>query len=325
MIFDTSSAPRRPSNLEAVLHRRVIDRTELILDIFARRARTREGKLQVELAQLKYLLPRLVGMGTELSRLGGGIGTRGPGETKLETDRRRIRATGVDAQAGNCRSQRASGPVAGQAAQARRGADGRARRLHQRRKDHVVQRADQMVMRWSSDALFVTLDPLVRRVMLSDARLIMERIPSGSSIGCRTSWWPHSARRSRRRADADLLLHVIDAAAPERERRRRAVRDVLTEEVGAAEVPVSRSTTRLMRSTVADGTRPLLTTTRRRRLISAVTGEGVQDLVDVVASRVSLDQRAHHVPPRLVRPGAGRSAGAGCTCIATRAEPDHRG
>src|SRR6185503_17912889 len=74
------------------LDRKVVDRTQLILDIFARRARTREGKLQVELAQLKYLLPRLAGSGTALSRLGGGIGTRGPGETKLETDRRRLRS-----------------------------------------------------------------------------------------------------------------------------------------------------------------------------------------------------------------------------------------
>src|SRR6202008_3584465 len=77
--------------LEKAVGRKVVDRTQLILDIFARRAKTREGKLQVELAQLKYLLPRLVGAGAALSRLGGGIGTRGPGETKLETDRRRIR------------------------------------------------------------------------------------------------------------------------------------------------------------------------------------------------------------------------------------------
>src|SRR5207253_9564376 len=77
--------------IEEDVDRKIIDRTQLILDIFARRAKTREGKLQVELAQLKYLLPRLVGAGDALSRLGGGIGTRGPGETKLETDRRRIR------------------------------------------------------------------------------------------------------------------------------------------------------------------------------------------------------------------------------------------
>src|SRR5512138_251140 len=91
VIVDNELSPGQLRQLEERLERKVIDRTQLILDIFARRARTREGKWQVELAQLKYLLPRLVGSGTALSRLGGGIGTRGPGETKLETDRRRIR------------------------------------------------------------------------------------------------------------------------------------------------------------------------------------------------------------------------------------------
>jgi len=91
VIFDNELTPAQLRQLEERLDRKVIDRTQLILDIFARRARTREGKWQVELAQLKYLLPRLAGSGTALSRLGGGIGTRGPGETKLESDRRRIR------------------------------------------------------------------------------------------------------------------------------------------------------------------------------------------------------------------------------------------
>src|SRR3954468_7266776 len=91
VIFDNELTPAQLRKLEERVGRKVIDRTQLILDIFARRARTREGKWQVELAQLKYLLPRLAGSSTALSRLGGGIGTRGPGETKLESDRRRIR------------------------------------------------------------------------------------------------------------------------------------------------------------------------------------------------------------------------------------------
>ena len=91
VIFDNELSPAQLRNLEGALDRKVVDRTQLILDIFARRARTREGKLQVELAQLKYLMPRLVGSSDALSRQGGGIGTLGPGETKLETDRRRIR------------------------------------------------------------------------------------------------------------------------------------------------------------------------------------------------------------------------------------------
>src|SRR5256714_4365393 len=91
VIFDNELTPAQLRQIEEKVERKVIDRTQLILDIFARRARTREGKWQVELAQLKYLLPRLVGSSAALSRLGGGIGTRGPGETKLESDRRRIR------------------------------------------------------------------------------------------------------------------------------------------------------------------------------------------------------------------------------------------
>ena len=90
MIFDQELSPTQQRNLERALDVKVLDRTQLILDIFARRARTREGQLQVELAQLNYMLPRLTGRGAAMSRLGGGIGTRGPGETKLETDRRRI-------------------------------------------------------------------------------------------------------------------------------------------------------------------------------------------------------------------------------------------
>jgi GTP-binding protein HflX len=90
VLFDHELTPTQQRNLEAKLETKVIDRTQIILDIFAARARTKEGRLQVELAQLTYLLPRLTGQGTSLSRLGGGIGTRGPGETKLETDRRQI-------------------------------------------------------------------------------------------------------------------------------------------------------------------------------------------------------------------------------------------
>ena len=91
VIFDNDLSPTQLRNLEKMIDLKVVDRTQLILDIFARRARSREGKLQVELAQLNYMLPRLAGQGTVLSRLGGGIGTRGPGEQKLEMDRRRIR------------------------------------------------------------------------------------------------------------------------------------------------------------------------------------------------------------------------------------------
>ncbi len=132
VIFDNELSPAQLRNLENALDRKVLDRTQLILDIFARRAQTREGKLQVELAQLHYLMPRLVGSSAALSRLGGGIGTRGPGETKLETDRRRIRhrISILSKEIDVVRRRRAQS--ARTAAQVRR-ADRGAGRLHERR------------------------------------------------------------------------------------------------------------------------------------------------------------------------------------------------
>ena len=109
LLFDHDLSPSQQRNIEKIVQRRVIDRTQLILDIFARHAKTREGQLQVELAQLQYMLPRLAGHGIEMSQLGGGIGTRGPGETKLETDRRKIarRVRHVEQQIENVRRIRA--------------------------------------------------------------------------------------------------------------------------------------------------------------------------------------------------------------------------
>ena len=132
IIFDRELTPVQQRNLERGADRRVIDRTQLILDIFARHARSREGQLQVELAQLNYLLPRLTGGGPELSRLGGGIGTRGPGEQKLETDRRRIRdrVRRIGAAIETLRRQRA---LRRQSRAVRAAGNGRPGRLHQRR------------------------------------------------------------------------------------------------------------------------------------------------------------------------------------------------
>src|SRR5262249_8874809 len=160
--------PAQLRHIEAQLDRKIVDRTQLILDIFARRARTREGKLQVELAQLKYLLPRLVGAGAALSRLGGGIGTRRPGETKLETHRRRIR-TRIHAVAADIeqvrkrrsqlreRRHKSSVPTVALVGYTNAGKTTLFNRLT---------RADAA----ASNALFVTLDPLVRQVRLPDSR-----------------------------------------------------------------------------------------------------------------------------------------------------------
>src|SRR5437868_9535423 len=171
VIFDNELTPAQLRQIEEEVARKIVDRTQLILDIFARRARTREGKLQVELAQLKYLLPRLVGAGDALSRLGGGIGTRGPGETKLETDRRRIR-TRIHA-------------ISDDIEQVRK----RRSQLRERRRKssvptvalvgytnsgkttlfNVLTRADAE----ASNAPFVTLDPLIRQVRLPDSRELL--------------------------------------------------------------------------------------------------------------------------------------------------------
>ena len=285
VISDHVLTPAQARNLEAVFHCRVIDRTELILDIFAKRARTREGKLQVELAQLQYLLPRLVGSSAALSRLGGGIGTRGPGETKLETDRRRIRhrvaalkreIAEVGERRGYLRERRRRAEVPTVALVGYTNA-GKTTLFNALTGDRAV----------VSDALFVTLDPLVRRVKLPDARQIIV----SDTVGF-IDRLPHQLVASFRATleevvHADLLLHVIDASAPDRERRERAVRDVLTE-IGAGPVPVLEVFNKCDRLATADRDR-LATTSPSAICVSAFTGEGVRDLVDVVASRLAMD------------------------------------
>jgi GTP-binding protein HflX len=287
VIFDNELSPAQLRQLEETLERKVVDRTQLILDIFARRARTREGKWQVELAQLKYLLPRLVGAGVALSRLGGGIGTRGPGETKLETDRRRIRTRiqSIQREIDHVRQRRSqlrerrqkqSIPTVALVGYTNAGKTTLFNRLTNER---AV----------ASDALFVTLDPLLRQVRLPDRRELL----LSDTVGF-IDRLPHALVAAFRAtleevAEADLVLHVIDAGSGERDRHVTAVRRVL-EEVGAAEVPVMDVYNK------AD----LLTADERRRIadrdpaagvISARSGEGVEELVQMVASRLALDTR----------------------------------
>jgi GTP-binding protein HflX len=287
VIFDNELTPAQLRQLEEKLDRKVVDRTQLILDIFARRARTREGKWQVELAQLKYLLPRLVGAGTALSRLGGGIGTRGPGETKLETDRRRIRVRiqAIQREIDHVRQRRSQ--------------------LRERRHKHSMptvalvgytnagkttlfnRLANETAV--ASDALFVTLDPLVRQVRLPDSGELLV----SDTVGF-IDRLPHALVAAFRATleevvEADLALHVIDAASPDRQRHVTAVRRVL-EDVGAADVPVIDVYNKV----------DLIEPEERRRLqnadpgavlISARTGAGVGELLQVVASRLALDTR----------------------------------
>jgi GTP-binding protein HflX len=287
VVFDNELTPGQLRQIESRLSQKVVDRTQLILDIFAARAHTREGKLQVELAQLKYLMPRLVGGSEWLSRLGGGIGTRGPGETKLEADRRKIR-------------QRIS-HLNGQLETVRK------RRLQLRERRHKSSVPTVALVGYTnagkttlfnllagehaaaSDSLFVTLDPLVRRVRLADRRELLvsdtvgfiDRLPHTLVAAFRATLEEVVA--------ADLLLHVIDAGTPGMESRIAAVRRTL-DEVGAGEVL----------SIDVFNKCDLLDQVERERLqrrepealcISAETGFGRAELVDALTARLALDVR----------------------------------
>ena len=235
VIFDNELSPAQQKNVEREMDTKVIDRTTLILDIFAQRARSSEGRLQVELAQLRYRLPRLMGMGTSLSRLGGGIGTRGPGETKLESDRRHIRRRihALEEQLEELEMRRDL--------------------LHQRRKkDGVVTVAivgytnvgkstllntltDAGVL--AQDMLFATLDPTSRALTLPDGRKVM----LVDTVGL-VSRLPHhlvEAFKStlEEAVNADLILNVCDVSSPEFDNQLAVTKQVL-KELGAEQVPV---------------------------------------------------------------------------------------
>lgn len=235
IIFDRELSPIQLRNIEDATDVRTIDRTMLILDIFAGRARSSEGKLQVELAQLRYMLPRLTGKGVAMSRLGGGIGTRGPGETKLETDRRHIRGR-IDA------LKEKLGEVAGQ----------RGRQRERRKRDGVVTVAivgytnagkstllnaltDAGVL--SEDMLFATLDPTARAlelpsgssVMLVDTVGFIRRLPHHLIEAFRSTL--------EEAVQADVILNVCDGASPVFRDHLRITRELL-DSLGASGKPV---------------------------------------------------------------------------------------
>lgn len=234
-IFDHELTALQHASLETVLGIKVLDRTELILDIFAQRAQTREGKLQVELAQLKYLYPRLIGKGNQLSRLGGGIGTRGPGETKLEIDRRRIREriNTLEKETDRIKSYRDT--------QRRRRIDdkvpvialtgytnsGKSTLLNAVTKSHV----------FVEDKLFATLDPTTRRTTLPDHTSVLLCDTVGFIKKLPTSLIAAFKATLEEVLVADILVHVVDSSHPNVVDQIGSVYDVLSE-LDAVDKPI---------------------------------------------------------------------------------------
>jgi GTPase len=224
LVFNEELSPRQQRNLEAKLEVKVIDRTELILDIFAQRARSREGRLQVESAQLHYLLPRLQG-GRDLSRLGGGIGTRGPGEQKLEADRRRIRhrIRELDREIKEIRTQRA------------RRREGRRRVPYpvvaivgytNSGKSTLLNALTQANVR-AQDALFVTLDPTTRLVRLPNRHEVLATDTVGFIQNLPTGLVAAFKATLEEVQEADVLLHVLDATRYNGRDQMEAVHEIL--------------------------------------------------------------------------------------------------
>lgn len=273
VIFDDDLTGSQVRNVEEIVGRKVVDRTEVILDIFARRARSAEAKVQVELAQLKYRLSRLVGKGLLLSRQGGGIGgaRRGPGETKLETDRRRIRDRI------STLGRRLEG-IARRRAIRRRGRRGTRvcavvgyTNVGKSTLVAALSRSDLFV----EDRLFATLDAATRRAWLGDAEVLLT-----DTVGFIRKFPPHLAASFRSTleevADADAVLHVVDAAHPRREEQARVVEETI-EDLGAAGKP------RLLVFNKCD----LLDVPPRRPgaiCVSARTGAGLDDLRSALAA-----------------------------------------
>jgi GTP-binding protein HflX len=282
VIFDHSLRPAQLRSLEKTLDLKVVDRTQLILDIFAQRAKSNEGKLQVELAQLSYLLPRLIGQGASLSRLGGGIGTRGPGEQKLEVDRRRI-------QDRIARIKRAI------------------KNVHKRRSDQRQNRKKSLIPlvalvgytsvgkstlfnrlaqenTFTSPQLFATLDPLVRRAYFSDGLYYFLSDTVGFIKKLPVELVSSFKATLEEVNEADAILHVIDRASPGAEGQEEAVARIL-EDIGAGDIPLVKVYNKidllpekeeLLKRNGKAGTEGFN--------ISAATGEGIPALKDQLRS-----------------------------------------
>jgi len=293
VLFNHALTPVQERNLEQLLKCRVLDRTGLILDIFAQRARTHEGKLQVELAQLRHLSTRLVRGWTHLERQKGGIGLRGPGETQLETDRRLIgdRIRQLNKRLEKVRRQREQGR------RARKRAEIPSVSLvgyTNAGKSTLFNRLTESRV-YAADQLFATLDPTLRRLELADGQTMI----LADTVGF-IRHLPHdlvAAFRStlQETQDADLLLHVVDASSDERDANIEQVNQVL-QEIDAQQVPQLVVCNKIDR---IDGAEPRIEYDEQglpwRVWISAQTGAGLELLLQAVAARLDKERVCHEL------------------------------
>jgi GTP-binding protein HflX len=283
VVFDDDLSPAQGRNLERIIGVRVIDRTQLILDIFALHAHTREGALQIELAQLEYLIPRLRHMWTHLERQQGGIGLRGPGEKQLEMDRRRIQA-----QIGRLRKELKQ-------VRKRRSEQRRGRRRHgwalltlvgytNAGKSTLLNRltaADVLAY----DKLFATLDPTTRKLALPNNQMALLT----DTVGF-IKKLPHHLVESFRATleevvEADYLVHVIDASHPHAEQQIAAVREVLRE-LGGEDTPTIHVLNKVDADSASRQVGHLGRLVGGAVPVSALTGEGIESLLDAFADRL---------------------------------------